>query len=114
MPSLDNYKGLAKSSVSLEVDVGYGKGLKRPKFTKGSPEAKEYMAKIRASRKAKKGGAVMTTGDGILEDIVGAISGGAVLANVPTFRRPIKGSPEARERMAKIRGMRKGKGFLGT
>ena len=56
-----------------------------------------------------------TTGDGILEDIVGAISGGAVWDNVPTFRRPIKGSPESRERMAKIRGMRKmkGNGILG-
>ena len=35
----DDYKGLAKSGVSPGVDVGYGKGLKRPKFTKGSPEA---------------------------------------------------------------------------
>ena len=41
-------------------------------------------------------------GGGILEDIVGAISEGDVLANVPTFRRQNNGSPEAGDRMAKI------------
>ena len=67
------------------MDIGYGSG-----FKKGSAEAKAHMAKIRAMRKKKKG-------DGIMDDIVSAISGGKVLDNVPTFRRPIKGSVKARE-----------------
>ena len=58
-------------------------------------------------RKTKKG-------EGILDDIMGAIIGGSVCDNVPTIRRPITGSPEEKERMAKIRAMRKikGKGIL--
>ena len=76
------------------------------------------MAKIRVNRKAKKGGAVTistsTTRNGIREDIVGTTLVGAFLVNVPTFRRPNKGSPEARERKVKIRGMPKGKRFLGN
>ena len=65
------------------------------------------MAKNRGLEKTKKS-------EGILDDIIGAISGGSVRNNVPTFRRAIKGSAEAKERMAKIRAMRKikGKGIL--
>ena len=60
------------------------------------------MAKIRGLQKQKR--------EGILDDIMGVISGGSVCDNFSTFRRPYKGSPEAKERMAKIRVMRKIKG----
>ena len=43
---LDDYKGLAKAASNVAVDVGYDKGLKIPKFTKGSPEGKDFMAMI--------------------------------------------------------------------
>ena len=42
----DDYKGLAKTALNVAVDVGYGEGLTRPKFTKGRAEAKEFMTKI--------------------------------------------------------------------
>ena len=45
---------------------------------------------------------------------MGAISGAGVRDSFPTFCRPNKGSPEAKERMVKIRTIRKikGKGIL--
>jgi hypothetical protein len=72
-----------------------GDGIK--KFKKGSQEAKDHMARIRAMRKSKSVGGNITMDDGV-RDLV------------PRSIRPIKGSPEMKERMASLRAFRKTKG----
>ena len=72
-----------------------GDGIK--KFKKGSQEAKDHMARIRAMRKSKSVGGSITMDDGV-RDLV------------PRSIRPIKGSPEMKERMASLRAFRKTKG----
>jgi hypothetical protein len=72
-----------------------GDGIK--KFKKGSQEAKDHMARIRAMRKSKSVGGSISMDDGV-RDLV------------PRSIRPIKGSPEMKERMASLRAFRKTKG----
>jgi hypothetical protein len=82
-------------------DAVGGDGFK--KFKKGSQEARDHMARIRAMRKSKSvGGAIIMKPETSVRD------------NVPMSIRPIKGSPEMKARMDAIRGFRKtkGKGFL--
>jgi hypothetical protein len=144
MVAPDSVKDIAKRSVDKVVDYGYddsnkGKSLKEhalslandlqpelqdagvqagqkivdkvketlqgdgfKKVKKGSQEAKDRMARIRAMRKSKTtGGSIISNDDGV-RDLV------------PRSVRPIKGSPEMKERMASIRNFRKmkGKGFF--
>ena len=111
-------------------DAVEGNGFK--KFKKGSQAAKDHMARIRAMRKPKSvGGAIMRPGIQAMnpDDFVAGDGfkfkkgksksvGGAIIMkpetsvrdNVPMSIRPVKGSPEMKERMASIRGFRKTKG----
>jgi hypothetical protein len=72
-----------------------GDGFK--KLRKGSQEAKDHMARIRAMRKSKSMGGSIKMNDSI-RDLV------------PRSVKPIKGSPEMKERMASLRAFRKAKG----
>ena len=69
----------------INTAVNKGSSIK-----KGSAVAKSHMAKIRHMQKSKKS-------ENILDDITCAISSGSVRDNVPTFRRPIKGSREEKK-----------------
>ena len=77
-----------------------GEGLKR-KFKKGSQEAKDHMARIRAMRKTKSSGSGVKSLTRV---------GSSVRDNVPVKTRPSKGSQEAKDHMSRIRAMRKTKG----
>ena len=77
-------------------DAVGGDGFK--KFKKGSQEARDHMARIRAMRKSKSVGGAIIKPDRSVRD------------NVPMSIRPVKGSPEMKARMDAIRAFRKTKG----
>ena len=89
-------------------DTLEGNGLK--KFKKGSQEARDHMARIRAMRKSK------SVGGDIMKAERRSVGGNIIKAertvrdNVPMSIRPLKGSPEMKERMSSIRAFRKTKG----
>jgi len=57
MKGSDPYKGVAYGLKGGEVGDGLGAGMKKPKMVKGSPEAKAFMAAMRAKKgKKMKGG----------------------------------------------------------
>jgi hypothetical protein len=85
--------------VKDKIQTMDGEGLR--KFKKGSQEAKDHMARIRAMKKTKSVGSSVKS-----ETRVGR----GVRDNVPVKTRPVKGSQEAKDHMAKIRAMRKTKG----
>ena len=114
-------------------DAVEGNGFK--KFKKGSQEAKDHMARIRAMRKSKSVGGAITipglqamnpddfvAGDGfkLKKGKSKSVGGNIIQAersvrdNVPMSIRPLKGSPEMKARMDTIRSFRKtkGKGFF--
>ena len=82
------YPTLKLPATALKMlGLGYGGGRR---FRKGSPEAKAFMARLRAMRRRKTGRGIRALGYG----------GG---------RRFRKGSPEAKAFMARLRAMRKGR-----
>jgi hypothetical protein len=69
------------------------------------------MAKLRAMRKTKGSGFFDSIAPKLKGDLTETTTvGRGIRDNVPVKTRPIKGSPEAREKMAKLRAMRKTKG----
>ena len=104
---VDKVKDKLQTMIPEETPVD-GEGLKR--FKKGSQAAKDHMAKIRSMRKTKGSGFLNSVAPGIKSLKSETFVGSGVRDNVPVKTRPIKGSPEAREKMANLRAMRKTKG----
>ena len=110
----DKYKNLAKSTADKSIDYGYadnsGKSLTDNVFSladKLKPELNEvrYDAEDLALQKADK----------LVKKLKDKYIGDGIRAEAPKSKRPIKGSVEAREKMAKLRAMRKikGSGLIG-
>ena len=84
----DALKPSADGLIDLGVKSVTGEGVKGKRFLKGSPEAKAFMASIRK----KKSGSGMIKSNAVVKPRI----------------KLTKGSPEMAEKMAKLRGMRKG------
>jgi hypothetical protein len=105
----DKYKKLAKSAADKTVDYGYadnsGKSLTENAFSladKLKPELTEvrYDAEDLALQKADK----------LVKKLKDKYIGDGIRAEAPKNKRPMKGSQEARDKMAMLRAMRKTKG----
>jgi len=117
----DKYKNLAKTAADKTVDYGYadnsGKSLTDNAFSladKLKPELTEvgYDAKDLALRKANKIAQKIKT----RFEEKPIVEGDGIRAEAVKNKRPLKGSQEARDKMQKLRAMRKikGSGIIGN
>ena len=110
----EKYKGVAKSGIDKLVDFGYtdneGKSLKENAIS----IAKELSPELDTVKRDVKKRAIQKA-EAVVSDLSKKYIGDGVRADAPSNKRPVKGSPEAKERMARLRSMRKmkGKGIFG-